>query len=154
MVWFRGEEFDEDDGHPALERGLPLGLLAMAPLWIAYEYAQGQTGGSLRNASEVILTQPLRSLDGVTGWGLVFLRRLGVGVVLLWALLHCLRRRLELMPVVGRVVFEGVLGALTLGPLLVFLIGRLGEALPPLPKLGEHGIGAGCRLYRVVVLEF
>lgn len=141
MAWFRRDDYEEEDGHPALERSLPLGLLAMAPLWFAYEYAQSQTGGGLRNASEVILTQPLRPVEAASGWALETWRRTLLAGLVLWALVHCLRRRLELVPMVLRVIFEGVLGALTLGPLLVFLIGRLGQALPPLPKLGEHAVG-------------
>ena len=141
MFGFGSADYDEEDGHPALERGLPLGLLAMAPLWLAYEYAQVQTAAGVRNASEVILTQPLVPLESATEVALATLRRVSLCALLLWALVHCLRRRLELVPVVLRVVVEGILGALALGPLLVFLIGRLGQALPPLPKLGEHSIG-------------
>ena len=132
------EDYDDEEfGAPGLERGLPLGLLAMTPLWLAYEWAQMQNGGALRNASEVLLTLPLRP----TGTALESVRRAGLAVILLAALVHCVRRRLELVPLLLKVVGAGILGALALGPLLVFLVGRFGDALPPLPQLGEHSVG-------------
>ncbi len=130
---FDGEELDE----PALSRGVPLGFLAMAPLWVAYEVAYSQTGGAVRNGSEMILTYPLAPFGDMQVW----LRRgllLALGV---WALVYCLRRHWGIGPLVMRVWMEGILGALALGPLLVFLVGALGDAIPPLPALGEVAVG-------------
>ncbi|MCB9909363.1 MAG: CPBP family intramembrane metalloprotease [Planctomycetes bacterium] len=120
-----------------LSRSLPLGFLAMAPLWIAYEFAQARTAGAMRNAAEVILTYPLVP----TGELLPLLRRILLVVLSVWALVHCARRQWELGPLLGRVVLEGLAGALALGPLLVFLMGRFGDALPALPKLGDQAVG-------------
>lgn len=135
-IWAKVAAAWRDDS-VEVARGLPLGFLAMAPLWIAYEVAQARLGGNLRNAAEVMLTYPLRpSLDG-----LPWLRRGFLGLFTVLALVHCLRRHLELGPMLLRVVGEGLLGALALGPLLVFLMGRFGDALPPLPKLGAEAVG-------------
>ncbi|MDF1838871.1 MAG: hypothetical protein P1V35_13455, partial [Planctomycetota bacterium] len=100
---------EESDELP-LSRGVPLGFLAMAPLWLAYEVASAQSGGAIRNASEVILTYPLAP----TGDALVWIRRSLLGVFSIWALVHCLRREWGLGPLIMRIWLEGVLGAVAL----------------------------------------
>ncbi|MFT4647333.1 MAG: hypothetical protein ACI9X4_000544 [Glaciecola sp.] len=129
---FDGEESDE----LPLSRGVPLGFLAMAPLLVAYEVAYSQSGGAVRNGSEMILTYPLAPLGEAQVW----VRRILLGVFAAWALVHCVRRQWGLGPLIMRVWLEGILGALALGPLLVFFVGTLGDALPPLPALGDVAI--------------
>ncbi len=109
----------------------------MTPLWLAYEVALQNTGGGLRNASEVFLTYPLAPTEE---WLTVLRRGLLLGLFVA-SLVHCLRRQWELFPLLLSVMAEGVVLALALGPLLVFLVGRLGDALPPLPALGAAPVG-------------
>ncbi|MEZ6005773.1 MAG: CPBP family glutamic-type intramembrane protease [Planctomycetota bacterium] len=142
MGWLadRWHQVEEEDLTPAaLRRGVPMGFLAMLPLWLAYEVSISQSTGGLRNASEMVLTLPLRPAAA----HLDLVRRCLLGAFAFWALIHCARRHLAIVPMCLRIVFEGILGALLLGPLLVFLMGHLGDALPALPKLGEHPIGDG-----------
>ncbi|MCP5020603.1 MAG: CPBP family intramembrane metalloprotease [bacterium] len=128
-----GEGVDE----PGLSRGVPLGFIAMAPLWLAYEVAYSQTGGTARNGSEMIMTYLLAPLGDAQVWA-----RRGVLVALgFWALVHCARRHWGIGPLVMRIWLEGILGALALGPLLIFLVGVFGDSIPPLPALGEVSAG-------------
>ncbi len=137
MFGFGDNEEIEGGEELPLTRGLPLGFLAMAPLWVAYELAYSQSGGMARSGSELILTYPLSP----AGDALVWVRRGLLVAFSIWALVHCLRREWGLGPLIMRVWLEGVLGAVALGPLLVFLVGALGDALPPLPQLGGVALG-------------
>ena len=125
---------DSDDlDELPLTRGVPLGFLAMAPLWLAYEVSFSQSGGLARNGSEMILTYPLAPLGDAQVW----IRRALLIAFSVGSLVFCLRRQWGLGPLIMRIWLEGILGAMALGPLLVFLVGTLGDALPPLPALGE-----------------
>lgn len=117
-------------------RGLALGFVAMLPLFIGYEFATD--GTTVRSVAEAILTYPLRPLGPEK---VVLVRRLAIaalGVVALATLLHRIHATggLGLGPRLLRVVAEGVLGAVLLGPVLL-AASRMAE-----PYVGAMVVGA------------
>lgn len=92
---------------------LALALLAMAPLFLAYELSLGHVDPALRNASELLV---FRSL-GPTG-GSPAVRALLLAAALSVAAALCFRRRVPLLPGVFRVFLEGLAAAVLLGPAL------------------------------------
>lgn len=117
------EEWEESDPsgatgdfHADHERrsGLAVGFLAMLPLLGAYEYAQHAGVGS-RNAAEMVLLRVLEPLDP----GLAVARPIVLVACALVALVTCFRRRVALAPSLFRVAVEGVVLAVSLGPVLV-----------------------------------
>ena len=110
-----------------LRRGLALGYLAMLPLFLMYELALGAGEVGVRSTSELVFSLPLSLLGRAADparW--VLLAVAGV-----WALVHCLRRDLALGPRLARIVAEGALGALLLGPILIVGMHLLEDRLPP-----------------------
>src|SRR5688572_21544662 len=100
----------ESDGHP-----LSPAFLAMLPMFLCYELSLLEFAGTRRNAAEVLLglwLEPLRErADGIR-WGLLA----GFAVV---ALYLCRKRGIRVREALARIWLEGLVAALTLGPLLV-----------------------------------
>lgn len=114
-----------------LQRGLALGVLAAAPLVIAYEWSVWSVGGAERNTAERLVSLPLLALGAPADP----VRQLAVLASLLVALVW-LRRHDDsgapLAPRVLRVPLEGLLAALLLGPALVALQELVGAPAVPL----------------------
>lgn len=120
------------EGDDPLKRSLALGYLAMAPLFLAYEMALATSSGNRRNTSELVLFR-IFALFGE--WADVARRSaLVIGIVL--ALVYCLRKHFALGPRILRIVCEGALGAIVLGPLLVGLLRLFGDWLPAIELSG------------------
>lgn len=103
-----------------LQRGLAFGVLAMTPLFVAYEIVQRTSGSITRNTAEYVLTLPLAALGEHVASARVLLLAALVGVCL-W---RCFHAELALFARIGRVVVEGFVGAVLLGPVLL-LLGRV-----------------------------
>lgn len=118
---------------PGSARGIAVGYLALLPLLLAYEWADG---GRYRNVGERIVTSPLLVFGRAERVArLVILLALGAAAI---ASEHRSRRGLEapgLLPRLWRVLLEGAVAALLLGPTLLVLLGILG-ALPSAQRLG------------------
>ena len=137
--------------------GLCLGFLAMLPLITAYELGRSALGsGARRNAAELYLfmfLDPFGDAARPVRWVLLAAAAIGA----LWV---CWKRRVAPVPEAGRIVGEGLLGALLLGPALALatrLVGRvfpdlassagqaadLGQAVPPSGARAALALGAG-----------
>lgn len=164
------EDWDEDEDElddgwddaefapPELSRTLRFGVLSMAPLFLLYELSVASGGAGRRAAAEAFLVLPLEPLarGDVTP-----IRRAAVAVGLLLALLLSWRRLDRLGARVLRVVVEGALGALLLGPLLTFTTGAGGtgpwaggDAGRSFPSVGLAMGGAAYEelLFRIMLL--
>lgn len=136
---WEASELAEDDGEFRVDHeqrsGLAVGLLAMLPLFAAYEYAQHAGSGS-RNAAEMVLLRVLEPLDP----GLAIARPIVLLGCALAALVTCFKRRVALAPSLFRVAIEGVVLAILLGPALVIgtrLSGTEPAVLRRLTQVGE-----------------
>jgi membrane protease YdiL (CAAX protease family) len=139
----RRAEFAGDESDPRPRRGAPapvatwaparldgdrafaslaLGLLAMAPLFCAYEYGLREDAGLFRSQSEQALFRILALAPGLE----TLLRRCVLGLGLVGALVLCYRRRIALGPSLLRIFLEGVCGAIALGPALAYGMRFLG----------------------------
>jgi len=145
----------EDD---VLRRSLALGFLAMVPMFAAYELALLATPGDERSTSELVLFR-LLSLFGDHADPA---RWIALGTFSLLALVHCLRHHWALGPRLARIVIEGAIGAVAIGPILIALIHMFGDALPPLslasepsgpPGLAQAGFVFGAGAYEEVVFR-
>lgn len=163
---FEDEEY-EDAGAPedrpvgeadVLRRSLALGFLAMVPMFAAYELALLATPGDERSTSELVLFR-LLSLFGDHADPA---RWIALGTFSVLALVHCLRHHWALGPRLARIVFEGAIGAVAIGPILIALIHLFGDALPPLslasepsgpPDLAQAGFVFGAGAYEEVVFR-
>lgn len=130
--WDEDEEWDDEDTadrgptEPGHLTGVCLGYLAMLPLIVIYELGVRQSGSGMRNTSELLIFQLFAPLGGVADLArYVALCALAVG-----ALIVCYRRGVVPIPEASRLVLEGGLGALVMGPLLVWTIGLLGDGIP------------------------
>ena len=101
---------------------LALGLLAMAPLFLAYEYGLAADASLPRSQSERALFRLFSLAPDVE----TLLRRLTLGGALLGALVLCYRRRVALGPSLVRVFLEGLVAAVALGPALAYGLRLLG----------------------------
>lgn len=111
-----------------LQRSFAFGVLAMTPLFVVYECLQRYGDGVSRNTAEYVLTLPL-SLFGAAAPNL----RAGLLLVLvLVSAWRCFHSELGLFGRVARVVLEGAVAAVILGPLLLILERALALPLPPL----------------------
>jgi len=97
-----------------LHRSLALGVLAMAPLFVAYELGLANAPDLHRSQSELSLFRLLTIL----GDHEVPMRRVILALAVIAAAASCFRRRIALGPSLFRVFIEGVLGAIALGPAL------------------------------------
>lgn len=116
-------------------RGLALGFVAMLPLVLAYEWGLAATGGGSRNTSELVLFRVFE----VFGARADLARWVGLGLAAAWALATALRADWKLGPRLGRILVEGALGALVIGPLLIGCVHLLGDALPALDLAPPRG---------------
>ena len=163
-------EFDEDEEEYApreVSSTLSFGIVAIAPLVLLYEctLALG-SGHGMRSVAEAILSLPLRPLPNDLE---PIVRRLGLVVLLVLALVVSRRRGIRLGGRVLRVLCEGVVFALLLGPLLAFassyaepFVGPLGSGSVPGGESGSFAhiaLAAGGAayeevLFRVLLLSF
>lgn len=98
------------EGHP-----LSPAFLAMLPMFLCYELGVRELGGARRNGAEVLLglwLGPLHAYADGIRWGLLA----AFAVV---ALHLCRQRAIRVREAVARIWLEGLVAALTLGPLLV-----------------------------------
>jgi hypothetical protein len=103
---------------------LALGYLALLPLIVAHEWGAGVGGRGTVNLSAVLLALPLAPLGAralEASW--VVYGALGIASLVL-----LFRADYALLPRLARVLGEGALGALLLGPLLLGLCWLLGLA--------------------------
>lgn len=120
----RGGVHAEWGGSPYHARSLSLGLVAMAPLFAAYELGLAGAPGR-RNAAEQCLFLALSPLGEHQRTARVVL----VALAVLVALVTCYRRRVPLLPSAFRVFLEGLAAAVVLGPLLVLALRACGLEL-------------------------
>jgi hypothetical protein len=106
---------------PDPQRGMAIGFLAMLPLFIAYELGVARDGG-VRNTAEVFLSLPLSPC----GAHVDAARRGLLLACALWAGCTSFHSELGLLPRVWRVILEGALCAVVLGPLLILALHLLG----------------------------
>ncbi len=129
------------------QRSLALGLLAMAPLFLAYELGLGADASLTRNAAELVLLRGLAAFDD----SLIWLRPLLVLAGMLAALVVCFRRRIALGPSLLRLVIEGVVGAIVIGPALAFSMRIFGDVPPELFRATESAsapeLAAAARIF-------
>lgn len=128
-----------DPGEPAEDprTGLAAGWLAMLPLLAAYEWGLAVTGGTRRNVGERLLTLALEPLGGHVSW-IRPLVCLGAALAA-WLVLRAARVRAR--GAVARIVLEGLLAAVVLGPLLVLGTWLLGEWVPR-PEVAHAALAA------------
>ena len=123
----RGSEPDARGAARRRVRGIAAGYLAMLPLLLAYEAVPG---GRDRSVAEIVATLPLTPLGDGARWV-----RLALLVVLAliaaWRVFGETREADHpgLVPVVGRIVLEGAVAALLIGPVLLLLLAILGADL-------------------------
>ncbi|MEM9800859.1 MAG: CPBP family glutamic-type intramembrane protease [Planctomycetota bacterium] len=162
------EEWDdeEDDvargpGPPG--RGLAVGVVAMLPLFLAYDLAVDGPDGP-RSVAEAILTRPLEPLGAEA---LSMARRASLAVAALgcfiaFAVAHRHAGGPSLAQRVGVVVLEGAICALLLGPLLLGAsrlaepwVGAMMVGTPggPAPTLERAGFVMGSAAYEEIVFR-
>ncbi len=123
-------EYDDEEDRLSIT-SVRLGMLAMVPLFVFYEWGLTATHGTLRNSAEVVLGLPLLPLGSVADAA----RRLILLAVLIACFLMVRSREWSIGRATLRVMLEGVLGAVVLGPLLLFLVNLVGDGLPRLVAL-------------------
>lgn len=106
--------------------GLAAGLLAMLPLLAAYEWGLSATGAVRHNVGERLLFLALEPLGAHVTW----IRPLVWSAAALAAWLVLRAARVRARAVVARIVLEGLLVAVVLGPLLVLGMSLLGDLVP------------------------
>lgn len=119
------------------DRGVAVGYLALLPLLLAYEWG---CEGRYRSVAEILASLPLAPLGKALP-----LARLMVLLALGVAAAHrvqvsarqgpALRKGAALLPRLWRIVLEGALAAICLGPALLLVL-RLGGAAPRAEELG------------------
>ena len=105
----------EQRSDEAKEHPLSPAYLAMLPMFLCYEFGLRELGGTRHNAAEVLLGLWLAPFDAWADgirWGLLA----GFGII---ALYLCRKHRIRVRETLARIWLEGLVGALTLGPLLV-----------------------------------
>ncbi len=148
----RGRARASDGGAgPAGQRGVAVGYLALLPLLFAYEWG---CGGRYRSVAEILATLPLAPLGPALAWArLAVLIALGVVAAhrvharaRAWVAPRAregaaprVREGAALLPRVWRIVLEGALAALLLGPALLVALRLLGAA----PRAEELGLEPG-----------
>ena len=151
----------EPDAPPGEDRtGLALGFLAMVPMFCVYEWALIETGGTRRNAAELALGLAFERLLGSYAVAARVVTLL-VCTLLAFALLR--RRSVPVREGLARIVFEGVVGAVALGPILATAFDLLGDLAPPLelrweiparrPNLARAGLLLGGGAYEELLFR-
>jgi hypothetical protein len=129
-------------------RSVTLGFLACLPLWIAYEVALSHAGEGWRGTAEILVLRGLEPLSE----HITLIRRSLLLVLTVAAGIAFARRQQGALPSLLRVIGEGTLAAVLLGPILVGLLHLSGvgaDALPPAPSTVPPGsmgllvLGAG-----------
>lgn len=138
------EQWEQDERTPSAARGAPaahidpvraaprrgglsLGFLALLPMLGIYEIGLAHSHAGLRNTSELVLFQvfaPLADFADRARWASLL-----AGSIT--ALVICFKRRVPLLPGLMRIVFEGFIGALLIGPVLVGIFRLMGSTPPP-----------------------
>lgn len=133
---------DDDFAPPELSRTLRLGFVAMAPLFLMYEWASGSgSGPRMRSVAELVLSAPLAPLgDDRAQTARRFLLAALFALAFAIVTRQSMKEDRPIVPRVGRVLVEGALGALALGPLLA-LAARYAE-----PLVGALEVGHAARL--------
>ncbi|MEM8709767.1 MAG: CPBP family glutamic-type intramembrane protease [Planctomycetota bacterium] len=145
------DAWDEDgDGEVSageFSRTVSFGVLCMLPLLVGYEWARSVDpatlagvageGGGTRSIAEAILSAPLAPLgDQVATW----VRRAVLAALAVFGLIGSWQRGGAVVPRAVRVVAEGALGAVLLGPLLA-AASKAAEPLVGAMFIGEVGGG-------------
>lgn len=136
--WLPARLAGEDD-----HRSLSLGLLAMAPLFVAYELGLDADPELVRGQSE----QALFRLLAVAPGELALLGRWVIlALVVLGAAISCYRRRVAIGPSLARVFLEGLAGAIVLGPALALGMRLLGVELSVEPLRSQPTLPEAARV--------
>jgi len=132
------------EGH---QRSRALGLLAMLPMLLAYELALAHDPGLPRSHSELALLRALEPL----GEAVASVRRGLLVAVVPVSLIVCYRLRIALLPSLVRIFFEGLVGAMLLGPLLAFGVRMLGGVPAGVAacaaRAGDPGLDLAARIF-------
>lgn len=130
-------------------RSLTLGVVAMAPLFAAYEVALATRDSAPRNAAELFFSLTLRPF----GEHLAQARWAALCAVALAAAWLARRRSAAILPGVARIVLEALLAACLVGPLMVVGVHSFAERVPsfqvaaeltaPGPSLGDTALALG-----------
>ncbi len=140
--------------------GLALGFLAMVPMFFVYEWALLETDGTRRNAAELALGLAFERLLGP--WA--FAARIATLAACALVAFGWLRRRgVPVREGLSRIVFEGLVGAVALGPILALAFDLLGDLAPPLelrweiparaPNLARAGLLLGGGAYEELLFR-
>jgi hypothetical protein len=122
---------------------LALGLVAMAPLFLAYEYGLAMEPFLSRSLSERVL---FRFFGLFPDWELL-LRQGTLATAVVIGLVLCFRRGVILVPSLVRIFLEGVLGAVLFGPVLALCMGMTGGFAGEVPvQSGEPSLATAGRL--------
>ena len=127
----RSEQAEQSDEPRDVLTGMAVGLLAMLPLLAAYEWSLAGGLVGRRNVGERLLLLAFDPLGEHVVWVRVGLLLLA-GLAALWTVRA---RGVALRPALARVLIEGVVVAIALGPLLVLLL-SVGSGV--LPRLEAH----------------
>jgi membrane protease YdiL (CAAX protease family) len=139
-------------------RSVPVAVLFVAPLWLAYEVALHLVDSELRNAAE-------RSVKTMLWWlgpGSVFVRAFVLAIIG-WAVIDVVSRRVPLHRLFAPFLVECVLLATLLGPAVAFVLQTFtlasaaapGPPDTPLPIAMLLSVGAGLYeefVFRLVLL--
>jgi len=127
-------------------QSLAVGVLALAPLLVAYECSVLSLGGVERGGAELFLSAPLRPFGGWEGT-----LRCAFLLVILWgAYARVLHRGWSVAGTNLRAALEGGLLALLLGPLLLLVAATLDIELPG-PALEREATGERPELARAAL---
>ena len=157
----RDAEREPSPAGAASSRGIALGFLAMLPLFAAYEAALARIPNGARNLGEVVVSAPLSAL----GEHLPLARALALGALAVLALVEVSRGagpEYGLLPRLWRIVLEGALAAVVLGPLRLVLLAVVGvddgtaglraDVVAP-PPLARAASVAGGAAYEEIVFR-
>jgi len=117
------------------DRGVAVGYLALLPLLLAYEWG---CQGRYRSVAEIVASLPLAPLGPALPWARVTVL-LVLGAVAAYRVHASARKGAALLPRVWRIVLEGALAALLLGPALLLVLRLAGDT----PSGEELGLGPG-----------
>jgi hypothetical protein len=125
-----GRTSDRGVGRTA-DRGVAVGFLALLPLLLAYEWG---CEGRYRSVAEILACLPLAPFGPALAYARIAIL-LALGVVAAQRVHAVSREGAALLPRVWRIILEGALAALCLGPALLLVL-RLAGAAPRAESLG------------------